>query len=252
MTKQQVRFSDAVPCACCGGATAHPAGGQARRHRRRRGSPAGWSVCDLGGWGHRHCRRGGVWVYTRSAGAWSQQGSKLVGTGAVGDACQGVSVAISADGNTAIVGGLCDDSHAGRRVGVHPERRGVVAARRQAGRNRGSRSCRSGHLGGDLGGWQHGDRRRTNDDSRAGAAWVFTRSSGAWSQQGSKLIAWGSRSCQSGHLGGDLGGWQHGDRRRTPRQDGQPPFCRRRVDLHAERRCVDAAREQASRDRRCR
>ena len=35
----------------------------------------------------------------------SQQGSKLVGTGAAGAAVQGLSVALSADGNTAILGG---------------------------------------------------------------------------------------------------------------------------------------------------
>jgi hypothetical protein len=35
----------------------------------------------------------------------TQQGPKLVGTGAVGAADQGWSVAVSADGNTAIVGG---------------------------------------------------------------------------------------------------------------------------------------------------
>jgi hypothetical protein len=43
---------------------------------------------------------GAVWVYTRSGGVWTQQGSKLVGTGAVGAAQQGSSVALSADGNT--------------------------------------------------------------------------------------------------------------------------------------------------------
>ena len=32
---------------------------------------------------------GAAWVYTRSGGVWTQQGSKLVGTGAVGDAEQG-------------------------------------------------------------------------------------------------------------------------------------------------------------------
>jgi len=48
---------------------------------------------------------GAAWVFTRSGGVWSQQGSKLVGTGAVGPAGQGRSVALSADGNTAIVGG---------------------------------------------------------------------------------------------------------------------------------------------------
>jgi hypothetical protein len=48
---------------------------------------------------------GATWVYTRSGGVWSQQGGKLVGTGAVGGAAQGASVAVSADGKTTIVGG---------------------------------------------------------------------------------------------------------------------------------------------------
>jgi hypothetical protein len=56
---------------------------------------------------------GAAWVFTRSGGVWSQQESKLVGTGTVGNAYQHVSVAISADGNTAIVGGFGDDSNAG-------------------------------------------------------------------------------------------------------------------------------------------
>jgi hypothetical protein len=52
---------------------------------------------------------GPAWVYTRSNGAWTQQGSKLVGTGSIGQfAHQGSSVAFSADGNTAIVGGPGD------------------------------------------------------------------------------------------------------------------------------------------------
>jgi hypothetical protein len=51
---------------------------------------------------------GAAWVFTRSNGVWTQQGDKLVGTGAVGPSEQGKSVALSADGNTAIVGGPCD------------------------------------------------------------------------------------------------------------------------------------------------
>ena len=43
----------------------------------------------------------------------SQQGPKLVGTGAVGSAQQGRAVSLSADGNTAIVGGYGDNSNAG-------------------------------------------------------------------------------------------------------------------------------------------
>src|SRR5260370_1351688 len=51
---------------------------------------------------------GAAWVFTRSRGVWTQQGDKLVGSGAVLDAAQGRSVALSADGNTAIVGGPGD------------------------------------------------------------------------------------------------------------------------------------------------
>jgi hypothetical protein len=57
-------------------------------------------------------RAGAVWVFTRSGGVWTQQGEKLVGTGEIGyGAMQGSSVALSADGTTAIVGGT-DDSNA--------------------------------------------------------------------------------------------------------------------------------------------
>ncbi|MFL6799892.1 MAG: hypothetical protein ACJ8F3_21065 [Xanthobacteraceae bacterium] len=56
---------------------------------------------------------GAAWVFTRTNGTWSQQGTKLVGTGALGNAQQGYSVAIAADGNTAIVGGPADDAMTG-------------------------------------------------------------------------------------------------------------------------------------------
>src|SRR5579859_5134472 len=47
---------------------------------------------------------GAAWVYTRAGGVWTQQ-AKLVGSAAAGLAAQGTSVAISGDGNTAIIGG---------------------------------------------------------------------------------------------------------------------------------------------------
>jgi hypothetical protein len=54
-------------------------------------------------------------MFTRSGGGvWTQQGNKLVGTGAAGAGQQrGNSVALSADGNTAIVGGDADNSNVG-------------------------------------------------------------------------------------------------------------------------------------------
>ena len=80
---------------------------------------------------------GAVWVYNRSGGTWTQQGNKLVGTGATGNASQGFSISLSADGNTALVGGI-------------------------------------------------------DDNAFAGAAWVFTRSGGVWSQLGNKLFGSGA------------------------------------------------------------
>jgi hypothetical protein len=54
---------------------------------------------------------GAAWVYTRSNGAWTQQGTKLVGTGAVnGPVQQGWSVSLSGDGNTTVVGGPYDNN----------------------------------------------------------------------------------------------------------------------------------------------
>jgi hypothetical protein len=81
-----------------------------------------------------HDEVGAAWIFTRASGAWIQQGSRLVGSGAVGNASQGCSVALSADGNTAAVSG-------------------------------------------------------PNDNGAAGAIWVFTRTNGAWTQQGPKLVA---------------------------------------------------------------
>jgi uncharacterized protein (TIGR03437 family) len=51
---------------------------------------------------------GAAWVFTRLGTVWNQQGAKLVGSGIDGSAYQGRSVALSADGSTALVGGPDD------------------------------------------------------------------------------------------------------------------------------------------------
>jgi hypothetical protein len=75
---------------------------------------------------------GAGWVFTRSGGIWTQQGPKLTASDIVGGSF-GWSVALSADGSTALIGGPSD-------TGV-------------------------------------------------GAAWVFTPSGGIWTQQGPKVTA---------------------------------------------------------------
>jgi FG-GAP-like repeat len=130
-------------------------------------------------------------VFIRSGGVWSQQGGKLVGSGAVGGAQQGISVALSADGNTAIVGGNADNTNTGaawvfvRSGGMWTQQgnklvgTGAVGAAQQGISVALSADGNTAMLGG------------RNDNSNAGAAWVFTRSAGVWSQQGNKLVGTG-------------------------------------------------------------
>jgi hypothetical protein len=105
---------------------------------------------------------GAAWVWTRNGKVWTQQGMKLVGSGALGSAEQGLSVSLSADGNTAVVGGPYDN---------------------------------------------------------IGAAWVWTRSEGIWTQQGNKLVGSGADDIGQGQsvalsadgstaiIGGDYLAW---------------------------------------------
>jgi hypothetical protein len=56
-----------------------------------------------------HASVGAAWMWTRSGGAWSQEGNKLVGASdSLDNARQGGSVAISSDGGTVLIGGRGD------------------------------------------------------------------------------------------------------------------------------------------------
>jgi hypothetical protein len=69
---------------------------------------------------------GAGWVFTRAGGVWSQLGSKLVGSDAIGRTLEGTSVALSGDGNTAIVGGPIDNTDIGAAwVFAQPEFAGM-------------------------------------------------------------------------------------------------------------------------------
>jgi len=56
---------------------------------------------------------GAAFVFTRSGTTWSQQGSKLTGSGEVGAGNFGTAVALSRDGNTALIGAFGDTSNVG-------------------------------------------------------------------------------------------------------------------------------------------
>jgi len=148
------------------------------------------------------------WVFTRSGGVWTQQGNKLVGSGAVGSARQGNSVALSADGNTAIVGGWSDNNKAGaawvftRRGGVWTQQgkklvgSGAGGSARQGTSVALSADGNTAIVGGP--GDNPSDRSASFGVGAAGAAWVFTRSGGVWTQQGNKLVSNGDVWTQQG------------------------------------------------------
>ena len=137
-------------------------------------------------------RVGAAWVFTRSGSTWTQQGSKLVGTGYVGPPVyQAGAVALSADGNTVLLGGTQDNGDIGatwvfvRSGGVWSQQGdklvgtgGVI----DIGMYQGCSVSLSG--GGDT-----AIVGSSVDNWFTGAAWVFVRSGVVWSQLGSKLLA---------------------------------------------------------------
>jgi hypothetical protein len=144
------------------------------------------------GGGGDNSNAGAAWVYTRSGGTWTQQGSKLVGSGATGAAYQGNSVALSADGNTAVLGGMLDNSSAGA-AWVFTRSGGTWA--QQGSKLVGSGATGSAGQGLSVALSADGNTAVVgggDDNNQAGAAWVYTRSGGMWTQQGNKLVGSGA------------------------------------------------------------
>ena len=127
---------------------------------------------------------GAAWIFTQSNGLWSQVGAKLVGALAAGEAEQGYSVALSADGNTAIVGGWADSSALGAVwvyiwTGTAWTPQGSKISVTDATDTTNILFGFSVALSGDgnlaiIGG--------PNDGSATGAAWLFSRSAGVWTE----------------------------------------------------------------------
>ncbi|HYW48330.1 MAG TPA: hypothetical protein VE959_36030 [Bryobacteraceae bacterium] len=134
---------------------------------------------------------GAAWIFTRGNGVWTQQGSKLVGLGAAGSPLQGKSVALSADGNTAAVGGPGDNSSLGAVWIFTRNTSGQGAPWNQSGfKLTASDESGSAALGSSVSLSANGITALAGgpfDNRPAGAVWVFTNNNGTWSQRGSKL-----------------------------------------------------------------
>jgi hypothetical protein len=142
---------------------------------------------------------GAAWVFTRSGSTWTQQGAKLTGTGETGTGQFGSSVALSADGNTALIGGPIDNGLVG--AGWVFTRSGSTWTQ-QGARLTGAGETGNGRFGSSVALSADGSTALIGgsaDNGFVGAAWVFTRSGSTWTQQGAKLTG-------AGETGGGLFG----------------------------------------------
>jgi hypothetical protein len=135
--------------------------------------------------------QGAIWIFTRTAGVWTQQGSKLIGTGNIGVAQQGASVSLSSDGNTLAIGGNRDNTFVGAtwiftRSGVTWTQQGTKLT--GTGGTGTSVQGTSVSLSSDGNTLAVGGNE---DNTNIGATWIFTRTAGVWTQQGTKLVGTG-------------------------------------------------------------
>ncbi len=133
-------------------------------------------------------------LYTSQGGTWSQDGLKLAELFEA--VAAGYSVALSADGNTALVGSPGYDEEDGaawvftRTGSAWTQQGGALSPNDENNQPLGGQFGSSVALSSDgntalIGG---------PSDNQVGAAWVFTRSGGAWTQQGSKLAGAGENT----------------------------------------------------------
>jgi hypothetical protein len=134
---------------------------------------------------------GAAWVFTRSNSTWTQQGPKLTGGGATAYCQFGESVALSADGNTALAGALANDSGVGA---VWAFTRSGSTWNQQGEKLTGGGETGAGNFGDSLALSADGNVALVGgsaDDGGAGALWTFARSGSTWTQQGEKLTGGG-------------------------------------------------------------
>jgi hypothetical protein len=150
---------------------------------------------------------GAAWVFTRSGSTWTQQGEKLTAKSGeeAGTALFGAAVALSADGNTALIGGPFDGEGVGAawvftRSGSTWTQQGEKLTAKSGEETEG-RFGESVALSADgntalIGGF--------SDHEGKGAAWTFTRSGSTWSQEGEKLTPKSGEEIGPGQFGGSV------------------------------------------------
>jgi hypothetical protein len=130
---------------------------------------------------------GSAWVFTRSGSTWTQQGAKLTANDELGSGHFGWSVALSNDGNTALIGGPNDDGGNGAawdftRSGSTWSQQGLKLV--------GGDENGAGLFGTSVALSSDGNTALIGgpaDQGNTGAGWLYVRSDGSWAEQGTKL-----------------------------------------------------------------
>jgi uncharacterized protein (DUF2345 family) len=129
--------------------------------------------------------KGAAYIFTRmSNGQWTQQQPKLTATDGVAGDSFGISVSVS--GDTAIIGASGHDSSKGAAY-IFTRTGNTWSQQKKLTDNVGAANDHSGisvSVSGDT-----AIIGASGNNNRTGAAYVFTRTSGVWTQQGSKLTA---------------------------------------------------------------
>jgi Putative Ig domain/NHL repeat len=136
-------------------------------------------------------RAGAAWVFTRSGTTWTQQGTKLTGSGESGAGEFGDSVAISAEASTAMFGGPGDSTASGA---AWVFTRSGTTWTQQGAKLTGAEEVGEGEFGKSVALAPDGATALIGgpaDSDDVGGAWVFIRSGSTWTQQGSKLAGKG-------------------------------------------------------------
>ncbi|HEV3283838.1 MAG TPA: IPT/TIG domain-containing protein [Solirubrobacteraceae bacterium] len=137
---------------------------------------------------------GAAWYLTRSGSAWSQKGPKITaGAGEQGAGHFGSSVALAADGSTALVGARADAGGLGAAWGLARSPEGTLE-------HQGEKltppedAVGRGEFGFSVGLSSDGSAAligAPRDSSSVGAAWEFAHSGASWTADGSKLAGVG-------------------------------------------------------------
>jgi FG-GAP repeat protein len=129
---------------------------------------------------------GAAWVFTRAGSSWTQQGPKLVPSGERGEGRFGTALALSADGNTALIGAPWSPNE-----GTYEGQAWVFSRDRGTWTQQGGELVLRGHARSD----KLGSSVALSGDGRTAligaegrnSAWIFGRDGSSWSQESQRL-----------------------------------------------------------------